>query len=165
MGICCVYVMWGLDIIMTENTLCGNHAFNQRSLTISYISKVEGGYENWQKLKKKILICRIRVGASTPSPSLPFFCLAAWSRWCLPSPQRAQLAAQPPSNGPTGSSFRAAVGRKCKEFGFILFPFESVAQGVLWVMLEDKFLLWSELCDCPLLSPAQEPRCRPRAPS
>ena len=27
------------------------------------------------------------------------------------------------------------------EFGFVLFPFESVAQGVLWVMLEDKFLL------------------------
>lgn len=46
MGICCVYVVWGVDIIMTENTLCGNHAFNQRSLTISYISKVEGGYEN-----------------------------------------------------------------------------------------------------------------------
>ena len=35
MGSCCVCVMQGVDIIMTENTLCGNHAFNQRSLTMS----------------------------------------------------------------------------------------------------------------------------------
>lgn len=30
-----VCVMRGVDINMTDNTLCGNHAFNQGGLTVS----------------------------------------------------------------------------------------------------------------------------------
>lgn len=45
------------------------------------------------------------------------------------------------------------MGRKWKQFGF-LFLFVFVAQGILWVMLEDKFLSFPECCSQPPLHPS-----------
>lgn len=58
-----------------------------------------------------------------------------------------------------GLSFGAGVGREEVVGLFAVF----VAQGILWVMLEDHYLSLLEPCDYPLQITAQEPRRGPRA--
>lgn len=89
------------------------------------------------------------------SPPLLFLCPAEQSQWRLSLHQRAQLAVQPPA------LCQGRSGKRVEVVG--IFSSVSVAQGILWVMLEDKFLSLLEPWDYPLQSLTQEPHHGPRA--